>query len=89
MNQIREAQSTALNQMKFLHEETKDNIMQFQKKVTRQNPFNSMQYTWQVAQMRKAFVFFCTLPFVIGEEYWKVWHEVYRYPTTAPKGEQV
>lgn len=87
MNEIKEFQQSAFNQAKYLTDNAKDNILDFNKKAIRQNPMNSMQYSWQVAQARKAFIFWSTLPFVIGEEYWKVWHEVYRYPATAPKGE--
>lgn len=87
MKEIKEFQQNALNQSKYWYDHaknntgpfftTEDNIVDIQKKIIRQNPMNSMQYTWQEAQMRKMFVFFCTLPFIVGQEYFKTWVEVY------------
>ena len=84
MNQIQEAQNSAMNQIKYIADNTKDNILDFNKKAIQQNPFNSMQYNWQVAQARKAFVFWVTLPVVIAETFWTTWAEVYRQPQKAP-----
>lgn len=77
MNEIKEFQQNALNQSKYITDNAKDNVVAFQKKIIQQNPFNSMQYTWQQAQMRKTFVFWSTLPFVIGETFWNTWQEVF------------
>ncbi len=77
MQDIKDLSNSVLNQAKYNSDVIKDNIVDFQKELIRKNPMNSMQYTWQIAQMRKAFVFYCTLPFVIGECYWNTWQEVY------------
>lgn len=83
MQEIKDISNTAINQAKFIADNIKDNVVAFQKKSIQQNPFNSMQWHWQVAQMRKNFVFFCTLPFVISESYWKTFQEVY-----TPEGKE-
>lgn len=98
MKEIKEFQQNALNQSKYWYDHarnntgtffiTEGNIVDFKKEMIRQNPMNSMQYTWQEAQMRKMFVFWCTLPFIVGHEYWKTFHEVYRYPATAPTNKE-
>lgn len=97
MKEIKEFQQNALNQSKYWFDHAKDNtiglinqehnVLDFNKKSIQHNPFMSMQYSWQVAQARKAFVAWCTLPFVISECYFNTFYEVYRYPASAPKGE--
>lgn len=87
MNEIQQLQQNALNQSKYIADTLNTNITDISKKSMQYNPFASLQYSWQVAQARKTFVFFCTLPFIIGETYWNTFHEVYRAPATAPKGE--
>ena len=87
MNEIKEFQQNMLNQTKYLHDNANDNVVSIQKKMIQQNPFTSMRYTWQEAQMRKAFVFWCTLPFVIGETYMNTFYEVYRQPEATKKEE--
>lgn len=77
MKDIKDLSNSVLNQAKYNSDVIKDNIVDFNKELIRNNPMNSMQYTWQIAQMRKNFVFFCTLPFVIGESFWNTWQEVY------------
>ena len=77
MQDIKELSNSVLNQAKYNSDAIRDNIVDFNKELIRKNPMNSMQYTWQIAQMRKNFVFFCTLPFVIGESFWNTWQEVY------------
>ena len=37
-----------------------------------------LQYNYQVAQARKMFVFWATLPLLWSETFWKTWSEVYR-----------
>ena len=87
MKEIKDLSNTVLNQAKYISDNAKDNVINFlsantkdidfQKKVIQYNPMNSMQYTWQIAQMRKNFVFFCTLPFVINQCYWDTFMQVY------------
>lgn len=36
---------------------------------------------WYMAQARIATVTWVTLPLVISAEYWRVWAEVYRFPS--------
>ena len=85
MNQIRDVQNTAMNQIKYIADNAKDNIVDFNKKAIRYNPMNSMLASWYIAQARKTFVHLCTLPFVISEEFWRVWLEVYSSAEQAPK----
>ena len=88
MNEIKNLQNSVLNQMKYNSDVAKDmynNPLQFNKGLSRQNPTNSMLSTWYIAQARKTFVHFCTLPFVISEEFWRVWLEVYSSTEQAPK----
>ena len=83
VDQIKDLSNTAINQAKYIADEVKSNILAFQKKSIQQNPFNSMTFHWQIAQMRKNFVFWSTLPFVIGETFWTTWRQVY-----APEGKK-
>lgn len=73
--------ATVLNQSKQTQEAINDslnnNVVSFQKKMIQQNPVNSMNFHWQVAQLRKNFIFMCTLPFVISESFWSTWTNVY------------
>lgn len=77
MQELKNLSNTLFNQTKYTADLIKEGVESFQKELIRNNPMNSMQYTWQIAQMRKNFVFFCTLPFVIGESFWNTWQEVY------------
>lgn len=77
MKNMKDLSNSVLNQAKYMQDNLKDNVVSFQKKVIQQNPMNSMQTHWQIAQMRKNFVFLCTLPFVIGQCYWDTWQNVY------------
>ena len=81
MNQPKEIMNSAMNQINLLHGDMQSNLIQANKKAQQMNPWNSMQFTWQIAQVRKQFVFFCTLPFVIGECYFNTWINVF-----APEG---
>jgi hypothetical protein len=93
VDQIKDLSNTAINQAKYIADEVKSNakelfsnscnVLAFQKKSIQQNPFNSMTFYWQIAQMRKNFVFWSTLPFVIGETFWTTWRQVY-----APEGKK-
>lgn len=42
------------------------------------NPFATKLYPWQIAQMRRLFVLYSTVPLIWSEAFWKTWHEVYR-----------
>ena len=81
MNQPKEIMNSAMNQINLLHSDMQSNLIRANKKAQQMNPWNSMQFTWQIAQARKQFVFFCTLPFVIGECYFNTWINVF-----APEG---
>lgn len=83
MQEIKDLSNTAINQAKYIADNIKDNIVDFQKKSIQQNPFNSMQWHWQVAQMRKNFVFFCTLPLSISQTFFETWQQVY-----TPEGKE-
>lgn len=78
MQEIKDLSNTVLNQAKYISDNAKDNVINFQKELIRKNPMNSMQYTWQIAQMRKNFVFWSTLPFIISQTFWDTWQQVYR-----------
>lgn len=81
MNQPKEIMNSAMNQINLLHSDMQSNLIQANKKAQQINPWNSMQFTWQIAQARKQFVFLATLPFVIGETFWNTWINVF-----APEG---
>lgn len=83
MNKIQETQNSIMNQIKYNSDNAKDNVLQFQKKAIQNNPYNSLTFHWQLAQVRKNFVFFATLPFVIGKAYWSMWSQVY-----SPEGKE-
>lgn len=85
MKDIKDLSNTILNQAKYNSDVIKDNIVDFNKELIRKNPMNSMQYTWQIAQMRKNFVFFYTLPFVISQTFWDTWQQVYRPELSTKK----
>lgn len=80
-NQPKEIMNSAMNQINLLHSDMQSNLIQANKKAQQINPWNSMQFTWQIAQARKQFVFLATLPFVIGETFWNTWINVF-----APEG---
>ena len=80
-NQPKEIMNSAMNQINLLHGDMQSNLIQANKKAQQMNPWNSMQFTWQIAQARKQFVFLVTLPFVIGETFWNTWINVF-----APEG---
>ena len=84
-NQPKEILNSAMNQINLLHDDMQRNLTEAakiaSKKVVQMNPWNSLQFTWQVAQARKQFVFLATLPFVIGECYFNTWINVF-----APEG---
>ena len=81
MNQPKEILNSAMNQINLLHDDMQRNLTEASKiaskKVVQMNPWNSLQFTWQVAQARKQFVFLATLPFVIGECYFNTWINVF------------
>lgn len=77
MNQIKEASNTILNQLEHNSKEIQSNVLAFQKKAVQQNPFNSMTFHWQIAQMRKNFVFWSTLPMSIFQTYIDTFNQVY------------
>ena len=77
MNQPKEIMNSAMNQINLLHGDMQSNLIQANKKAQQMNPWNSMQFTWQIAQARKQFVFLATLPFVIGETFWNTWINVF------------
>jgi len=88
MNNLKELHHTAINQAKYLHDNLgssgdnlKDNILQFQKKAIQQNPWNSLTFTWQMAQMRKNIVSYITFPLVVSQVFWETWSSVFN-----PKG---
>lgn len=81
--EFKEFGNSLLNQAKYIQDYSTGNIVDFNKELIRKNPMNSMQTYWQIAQMRKNFVFFMTLPFVISETFWRTWQEVY-----TPEGKE-
>lgn len=83
MNELQEASNSVLNQLKFISDNTKSNILEFNKKSIQNNPFNSLTFTWQLAQFRKQLITWITLPLVIQEEFWNTWSNVYN-----PKGKE-
>ena len=83
MQELKNLSNTLFNQTKYNTDLIKEGVESFQKEIIRKNPVNSMQYNWQIAQMRKTFVFFYTLPFIVAEEFFKTWASVY-----SPKGEK-
>lgn len=78
IKELRDFSNTILNQSKVITDEIKDNVVTFTKKANKQNPFNSMLYTWQLAQLRKNIVFWSTLPLVVNTTFWDVWISVYK-----------
>ena len=80
---MKELTNSIMNQANYLNDRAKDKIVDFNKELIRQNPINSMQTQWHIAQMRKNFVFFCTLPFIFGEAYWNAFMQVY-----TPEGKE-
>lgn len=81
--ELKNLSNTLFNQTKYNTDLIKEGVQSFQKEIIRKNPVNSMQYNWQIAQMRKTFVFWATLPFVISESFWSTWADVY-----SPKGKE-
>lgn len=78
MQEIKDLSNSVLNQAKYNSDVIKDNIVDFNKELIRKNPMNSMQTQWYITKMRKDFVFFMTLPFVISETFWKTWYSAYK-----------
>lgn len=88
MKELKEISNSIMNQAKYNSDNFNDNVVSilsvntkatdFQKKMIQQNPMNSMQTQWYIAKMRKDFVFFMTLPFVISETFFKTWYSVYK-----------
>lgn len=76
--ELKEFSNTVLNQSKVISDEIKNNVLEFTKKANKQNPFSSLLYTWQLAQLRKNIVFWSTLPFVTNTAFWDTWISVYK-----------
>lgn len=80
---MKELSNSIMNQANYWNASAKDKVVDFNKEIIRQNPMNSMQYNWQIAQLRKTFVFWSTLPFIISETFWTTWQQVY-----TPEGKE-
>ena len=78
IKELKDFSNTILNQSIVITDEIKDNVITFTKKANKQNPFNSMLCTWQLAQLRKNIVFWSTLPLVVNTTFLDVWISVYK-----------
>jgi len=80
---IKDFQHTIINQARLWGYDTTHNVLDFKKNPLQLNPFTSLTFAWQVAQARKQFINWITLPLVIQGEFWKTWADVY-----SPKGKE-
>lgn len=85
--QAKEVTASLINQAKENHQAingiTASNVKQF----NRYNPALSSQAPWVIAAMRRSFVTWVTLPFIIQQEFWNTWSNV-MYPESVKPKEQ-
>lgn len=74
---IKDFQHTIINQAHLWGYDTTHNVLDFKKNPIKFNPWTSMTFNWQLAQARKQFITWITLPLVIQGEFWNTWANVY------------
>ena len=80
MNEIKNLQNSVMNQMKYITDEAKDNVVSIQKKAIQNNPMNSQMLNWQIAQGIRYVTAWVMIPLLATETYWSTWHQVFMYP---------
>ena len=83
VSNIKDFQHSILNQINLAGYDTSNNVLDFKGNPVQLNPFASMTFQWQMQKLKKQYITWITLPFVLSENYWTVWLSVMN-----PKGKE-